>query len=225
MSGADDSLDTMDRAWQRRQSGGSADPGDFPELSDEEYAELEAKHSDRRTHRLSPDDRRFKETYEAGEKAGRQKAKARHAKKATAKKTARKATKKAAAPARRAARRSAGRAERGIQAGASQILPAAGRQITSGYQALGYSIALAGLYLVLTNSKAVAGFIGGASRGLRWLASPNSSIPYAPTYSAGGTEGLLDDALQLGQNVAEFFAPGTGLLGTAIDIVDGLVPG
>ncbi len=221
MSAADDSLDTMDRAWQRRRSGGSAEPVELPELSDEELDEIDRKHNPRRG-RLSADDRRFRDTYQAGQKAGRASAKARHAKKTTAKKTARKATKKAAAPARRAVRRSAGRAERGLQAGAAQILPTAGRQITSGYQALGYSIALAGLYLVLTNSRSVAGFIGGASRGLRWLASPNASIPYAPTYNAGGTEGLLDDALQLGTNVAEFFAPGTGLVG---QIVDAVIPG
>ncbi len=48
---------------------------------------------------------------------------------------------------------------------------------TSGAQIVGTILALIALFLVLQNTPTFSKFIGGAATGLRWLASPATSIP------------------------------------------------
>lgn len=104
----------------------------------------------------------YKESYEAGRKAGHEEA----AKKGSGSK---KPTRKRPAPGARSAR-----------AASRQLQAPVRAQLTSGMALLGMSLGLVALYDVLTSVEAFTGALGGLKKGLEWLAAPDRTIPKRP---------------------------------------------
>jgi len=106
----------------------------------------------------------FKESYEAGQKAGREEAaKTPGGNKPAAKKAAKKPAQRRPPQSLRTARR--------------QLASPVRAQLTGGFQLLGMALGLVALYDILTNAPAVSGVLGGFSRGLSWLAAPDRTVP------------------------------------------------
>lgn len=81
---------------------------------------------------------------------------------------------------RSSSRRRRPRVNRSIRKGAASVAGPAAADIRSGMQLLGAVFGLLLLYLLLTNTTAATGALAGLRRGVEWLASPSSSIPYRP---------------------------------------------
>jgi hypothetical protein len=84
-------------------------------------------------------------------------------------------------------RSSAGRrVPRPVSTGYRQLAAPVRAQAANATRTLFLVLAVVGLYLLLTTAEAlptaVRGLFDAPSRGLRWLAHPNRSIPYAPGY-------------------------------------------
>jgi ribosome modulation factor len=63
------------------------------------------------------------------------------------------------------------------------------QQLTSGSQVFVLTLAVVALYLALQTADKVAGFVGGLSTAVKWLADPLASIPHKPSLAdavAGG---------------------------------------
>lgn len=109
----------------------------------------------------------YKEAYEAGHKEGQAKA---NAKKPAGKK----------APAKRPSSSSRRRAPQSLRTASRQLAGPVRTQITGGLQLTGMALGLVALYAILTNAPAFTGVLDGLSRGLRWLAAPDRTIPSRP---------------------------------------------
>lgn len=90
------------------------------------------------------------------------------------------ARRRRSSPAAKTARRTVRRARR--QTVRPVVAPLAA-QAGQGFRFLGLSLATVVLYVVLQNAGYVEGFLGGLSKGLRWLADPNASIRYRESSS------------------------------------------
>lgn len=82
---------------------------------------------------------------------------------------------------RSTSRRRRPRTNRSFRRGASSVVGPAAADITSGMQLVGAVFGLLLLYLVLTNTTAATGVLAALRRGVEWLASPTTSIPYRPS--------------------------------------------
>jgi hypothetical protein len=82
---------------------------------------------------------------------------------------------------RSTSRRRRPRTNRSFRKGVTSVAGPAAADLTSGMQLVGAVFGLLLLYLVLTNSTAATGAIAALRRGVEWLASPTTSIPYRPS--------------------------------------------
>ncbi|MFA5711817.1 MAG: hypothetical protein WDA30_24950 [Mycolicibacterium sp.] len=108
------------------------------------------------------------QVYEDGRREGRRQAKSgRSTTTGRARKSAARTTGKAV-----------GRQARRARPGARQLTNPSRAEVSSGIQLVGLTLAVIALYLVLQNATGVSGALGGLARGIAWLSSPSTSIPY-----------------------------------------------
>jgi hypothetical protein len=113
---------------------------------------------------VSHRDRELAEVAKAGEAEGRQAERSRQQAR-TAKK--RRAPAKRRSSSRRTVRRAAAR----------EVVVPLRRDAVSAVRTFMLTLVVVGIYLFLDNASAVGGFLGGVSRGLEWLRSPDRAIP------------------------------------------------
>ncbi len=119
-----------------------------------------ATKSDRRAMRsaAAAEDKMLDDIYRQGKKDGKAEAKPRRRSSST--------------------RRRRRRPNRSLVRGAKSIAGPAAADIGSGMALVGAVFGLLLLYLVLTNATTATGILDSIRRGLLWLASPSTSIPY-----------------------------------------------